>query len=333
MLPIISALSLLTLALGAPIATPAGKWLVVLKPDSGASTASVLSSHGDILKSIVEEHAYHIGSFKGFAADLSTEQLATIKTDSRVAYYEQDGRMKTQVIEARKGDDSEMDATWGLGRVSHRAKGSSEYIYDSSSGAGSCAYILDTGVFAAHPEFEGRATQIKSYTGVNTDDNGHGTHVAGTIASLTYGVAKKSKIFAIKVLDADGGGEWSNIIAGIQYAVEHSKNNTCPSGVVVNMSLSGIESATVNAAVAAAVDAGLFFAVAAGNQGSDFANSSPANEPKAFAVGASDSTDTLAVFSNYGRALGVIAPGVNVSSTWMDGSIVSHSLLHSTYNK
>ncbi|KAE9962926.1 hypothetical protein BLS_009875 [Venturia inaequalis] len=319
MLSTLSALSLVVLTLGAPTATPAGKWLVVLKPDSAAYTATVLESHGDMLSSITKDHVYNIGSFKGFSADMSTEQLDTIKTDPRVAYYEKDGVMKTQILEARRSGVTETGATWGLGRVSHRAKGSSEYVYESAAGAGSCAYIIDTGVFAAHPEFEGRATQIKSYTGVETDDDGHGTHVAGTIGSITYGVAKKTKIFAIKVLDAGGSGAWSNIIAGIQYAVEHSKTNTCPSGVVVNMSLGGGRSTTVNAAVAAAVDAGLFFAVAAGNEGSDLSGSSPANEPKAFAVGASDVQDALASFSNFGKTLGVIGPGVDVLSTWNDG--------------
>lgn len=322
MLSIISALSLLPLAFAAPLLTAPGKYLVVLKSDV-ASAASVLSTlhNGDILKSINKEHVYNLGSFKGFAADLSTEQLATVQSDPRIAYLEADGIMTTQIQAGTSV--SETGATWGLGRVSHRAKGSSEYLYDPSAGAGSCAYIIDTGVFAAHPEFEGRATQIKSYTGVNTDDNGHGTHVAGTIGSITYGVAKKTHIYAVKVLDAGGSGAWSDIVSGIQYAVEHSKTNSCPNGVVVNMSLGGGTSATVNAAVAAAVDAGLFFAVAAGNDGTDFANSSPANEPKAFAVGASDSTDALASFSNYGKTLGVIAPGVDVLSTWNNNSTVS----------
>lgn len=323
MLLTLSALSLVTLALGAPTATPESKWLVVLKPDFDASTATVLESHGDILKSIPQDHVYNIGAFKGFAADMTSEQLNSIKSDPRVAYYEQDGIMKTQVLETRKSGVTEIDATWGLGRMSHRAKGSSEYLYESAAGAGSCAYIIDTGVSAEHPEFEGRATQIKSYTGVDTDDNGHGTHVAGTIGSLTYGVAKKAKIFAIKVLDAGGSGAWSDIVAGIQYAVEHSKTNTCPSGIVVNLSLGGGNSATVNGAVAAAVDAGLFFAVAAGNEASDFSTTSPANEPKAFAVGASDASDNLANFSNFGRTLGVIAPGVDVLSTWTNGGTVS----------
>jgi subtilisin family serine protease len=219
--------------------------------------------------------------------------------------------------------DAEASATWGLTRISHRKLGSAEYDYDSSAGAGACAYIIDTGVYAAHPELEGRAKLIKSYTGVNKDDNGHGTHVAGTIGSKTYGVAKKVNIYAIKVLDAGGSGAWSDIVDAIQYAVTDSKSRSCPNGIVVNMSLGGGKTQSVNDAVAAAVDAGLFFAVAAGNDGDDFSTTSPASEPKAFAVGASDNTDALASFSNYGKTLGVIAPGVDILSIWNDGKTVS----------
>lgn len=158
-----------------------------------------------------------------------------------------------------------------------------------------------------------------------TDDNGHGTHVAGTIGSRTFGIAKNTKIYGIKVLDADGSGEWSGIVDGIQLAVSDSKKRSCPKGVVVNMSVGGGKTQSVNDALAAAVDAGLFFAVAAGNDGVDFADTSPASEPKAFAVGASDNTDALAYFSNFGATLGVVAPGVDVNSTWIGSSTANVS--------
>jgi subtilisin family serine protease len=186
-----------------------------------------------------------------------------------------------------------------------------------------CAYIIDTGVYAAHPDFQGRAQQIKSYTGVNSDDNGHGTHVAGTIGSKTYGVAKNVQIYAIKALNSGGSGSWSDIIAAIQYATSDSKTRSCPNGVVVNMSLGGPFTQAGNDAVTAAINAGLFFAVAAGNEGVNFSNTSPASVPKAFAVGASDISDNFASFSNYGATLGAVAPGVNILSTWYDGKTVS----------
>jgi subtilisin family serine protease len=219
------------------------------------------------------------------------------------------------------GTVDQAGATWGLDRVSHRKLGATDYLYDSSAGAGTCAYIIDTGIWTQHPEFEGRAKMVQSFiAGADTDDNGHGTHVSGTIGSKTYGVAKKTSLYGIKVLDSSGSGAWTDIVSGIQLAVSDSSQRSCPNGVVVNMSLGGGKQQSVNDAVAAAVDAGLFFAVAAGNDGVDFSNTSPASEPKAFAVGASDNTDALAYFSNYGATLGVIAPGVDILSTWNDGN-------------
>lgn len=236
---------------------------------------------------------------------------------------ERDGYAHTQVnadIQTQSG------APWGLGRISHQQKGSTDYIYDNSAGAGTCSYIIDTGVYAEHPEFEGRATFVKNLASTaTTDDNGHGTHVAGTIGSRGYGVAKKTNIYAIKVLDADGSGAWTTVVDGIQLAVTDSQTRSCPKGVVVNMSLGGGKTQSVNDAVAAAVDAGLFFAVAAGNDGADLSTTSPASEPKAFAVGASDITDTLASFSNFGTTLGVVAPGVDVNSTWIGSSTANVS--------
>ena len=232
----------------------------------------------------------------------------------------------TQDVQSGQSMRAQEGVTWGLGRISHAEKGSTQYLYDDTAGEGTCSYIIDTGVNADHPEFEGRATFVKNFaSAATTDDNGHGTHVAGTIGSKTYGVAKKTKIYAIKALDDQGSGAWTTIVDAIQFAVSDSQARSCPKGIVVNMSLGGGKTQSVNDAVAAAVDAGLFFAVAAGNDGADFSTTSPASEPKAFAVGASDSTDLFASFSNYGDSLGVIAPGVDIQSTWIgsDSATVS----------
>ncbi|KAF2404545.1 subtilisin-like protein [Trichodelitschia bisporula] len=320
MLTIQALLTLVPFVLAAPLIQPRaaetipGKYIVVLKPNGPSAGEIFADLAGGALASVRRERTYDLGGFKGFAASLSDAQVEALKGDSKVAYIEADGIAHTQAA------ITQSDAPWGLGRISHRSKGVSDYAYDTSAGEGTCAYIVDTGIYAEHPEFEGRATFVKDVAGsATTDDNGHGTHVAGTIGSRSYGVAKKTKLYGIKVLDSSGSGAWSDIVTGIQLAVSHSKTQSCPKGVVVNMSLGGGKQQSVNDAVAAAVDAGLFFAVAAGNDGQDFSSTSPASEPKAFAVGASDVNDKLASFSNYGRTLGVIAPGVNVLSTWNDG--------------
>jgi subtilisin family serine protease len=321
MLSLLTTLSLLPLAFAAPLLnerapnTIPGKYIVVLKSHVPSASAEVLGSlAGGAVASVQKDHVYHLGSFKGFAASLSQDQVSALKNDPQVAYIEQDGKAHTMDVRDQSA------APWGLGRISHRAKGSADYMYDETAGAGTCAYIIDTGIYAEHVEFEGRATFVKDFaTNATTDDNGHGTHVAGTIGSRAYGVAKKTLLYGIKVLDSDGSGDWSTIVTGIQYAVQDSKTRNCPKGIVVNMSLGGGKTQSVNDAVAAAVDAGLFFGVAAGNDGVDFYQTSPASEPKAFAVGASDNTDALAYFSNYGRTLGVIAPGVDINSTWNNG--------------
>lgn len=185
--------------------------------------------------------------------------------------------------------------------------------------------MIDTGIYTAHPEFEGRATFLANYAGdgSNTDGNGHGTHVAGTIGSKTYGVAKKTKLYAVKVLDASGSGTNSGVIAGINFAANDQKTRSCPNGAVGNMSLGGSKSTAVNSAAANAVTAGLFLAVAAGNDGANAANSSPASEPTVFTVGATDSSDNLASFSNYGSVVDILAPGVSILSTWNNGGTVS----------
>lgn len=123
-------------------------------------------------------------------------------TTAQVEYIEQDAEVKINTYVTQSG------APWGLARISHKTTGSTSYTYDDSAGAGVCAYVIDTGIYTAHSQFGGRATWLYNAAGdgSNTDGNGHGTHVAGTIGGSTYGVAKKVNLYAVKVLDASGSG-------------------------------------------------------------------------------------------------------------------------------
>lgn len=233
-------------------------------------------------------------------------------------------------LSTRSANDED-NCPWGLARISHRSPGNTDYLYDSSSGTGTCVYVLDTGVYTEHEDFGGRATNLGSYVSDSdgdTDDNGHGTHVAGTIGGSTYGVAKNAKIYAIKVLDSTGSGAMSGILAGINAAVNDAANrDNCPNGKIVNMSFGGSKTNSLNQAVTAAINTGLFFAVAAGNEGINTNEDSPSSAAGAFPVGATDSGDNLAGFSNYGESLGVFAPGVGITSDWIGSPTATVGLI------
>ncbi|KAK3210399.1 hypothetical protein GRF29_44g2607773 [Pseudopithomyces chartarum] len=321
-------LAFLPLVLGAPVVTPRagqvipGRYIVKFK-DSDFTTSAVNSALA--LLPAAPAHTYTLNSFKGFAGELSDELVKVIAALPNVEYIEKDAIVKASVyveedIEKR-ALTTQSGAPYGLGRISHAEKGSTSYIYDTTAGAGTCSYIIDTGIYTAHPDFEGRATFLANYAGdgSNTDGNGHGTHVAGTIGSKTYGVAKKTSLYAVKVLDASGSGTNSGVIAGINFVASDVKTRSCPNGAVANMSLGGSKSTAVNSAAAGVVSAGVFLAVAAGNEAQQAANVSPASEPTVFTVGATDSNDAFASFSNYGATVDGNAPGVNILSTWRTG--------------
>lgn len=202
----------------------------------------------------------------------------------------------------------------------HPASKDKEYTFPSSAGTGVTAYIIDTGVHVAHKNFEGRARIGKSFSGDGTrDGNGHGTHVAGTIGSKTYGIAKNVSLVAVKVLDNQGSGSTSNVIAGIDWAAKDSQTHGKKRKTVANMSLGGGASKALDRAVTAATKHGLVFAVAAGNSGRDACLLSPARVAEAITVAASDKYDKLASFSERGKCVDIIAPGVNILSTWNNG--------------
>jgi cerevisin len=226
----------------------------------------------------------------------------------------------------------EKNAPWGLARISHRESLSfgsfNKYLYAADGGEGVDVYVIDTGTNIDHVDFEGRASWGKT---IPTDDedvdgNGHGTHCSGTIAGKKYGVAKKANVYAVKVLKSNGSGTMSDVVQGVEWAatqhikkVKDAKAGKAKGfkGSAANMSLGGGKSVTLDKAVNAAVDAGIHFAVAAGNDNADSCNYSPAAAEKAVTVGASTLADERAYFSNYGKCNDIFAPGLNILSTWI----------------
>ncbi|KAK3934608.1 cuticle-degrading protease [Diplogelasinospora grovesii] len=321
-----SLLCLLPLALAAPAPAPAveqrapiiqprgaqlipGKYIVKMK--DGASEASLTTAMGKLGRKA--NHVYKAGAFKSFASAIDDAILKKIQSLPDVEYIEQEAVFKINAYVSQSA------APWGLARISHKSKGASSYAYDASAGAGTCAYVIDTGIYTGHSQFGGRATFLyNSVDTSNTDGNGHGTHVAGTIGSNSYGVAKKTKLYAVKVLDASRSGTTSSVIAGMNFVTIDAKTRSCPNGTVANMSLGGGYSSAINSAAKAMVKAGVFLAVAA--------NYSPASEATVRTVGAAGSNDAKASYSNYGSLVDIFAPGSNILSTWIGSTTDTNTI-------
>ncbi|KAH7034545.1 subtilisin-like serine protease-like protein PR1A [Microdochium trichocladiopsis] len=267
------------------------------------------------------DHVYDAEGFKGFSGHLESDELTALLNHPDVEFIEHDAEVTTQAYTTQTG------ATWGITRISHKSRTATGYTYDTSAGEGTCSYIIDTGIYTTHSDFGGRATFLANYASDSTtgDGNGHGTHVAGTVGSTTYGVAKKTKLYAVRVLNASGSGTNSGVIAGMNFVATDSQTRSCPAGSVANMSLGGGYSAAVNDAATALVNAGVFLAVAAGNSAANAANYSPASAAAACTVGATTSTDAIASYSNYGALVDIFAPGSSITSTWNNGGTNSIS--------
>lgn len=237
--------------------------------------------------------------------------------------------------------DVELSAPWGLARISHRdSLGFStfnKYLYSADGGEGVDVYVIDTGTNYKHVDFEGRAKWGKTIPSgdVDEDGNGHGTHCSGTIAGKKYGVAKKANVVAVKVLKSNGSGTMSDVVKGVEWAalahrdeVKKAKDGKRKGfkGSTANMSLGGGKSPTLDLAVNAAVDLGLHFAVAAGNDNADSCNYSPAAADKAVTVGASTLADERAYFSNFGKCNDIFAPGLNIQSTWIGSEHATNTI-------
>lgn len=285
-------------------------------------------------------HTYNIaGGLRGYSGHFDREVIEQVRRHPDVAWIEKDSEVHTM------GEgELQNSAPWGLARISHRNKLSfstfNKYLYSADGGEGVDVYVIDTGTNVEHVDFEGRATWGKTVPAddEDVDGNGHGTHCSGTIAGKKYGVAKKANIYAVKVLKSNGSGTMSDVVKGVEWAaIQHSKKSQEAKkgsrkgfkGSAANMSLGGGKSITLDLAVNAAVDAGIHFAVAAGNDNKDSCSYSPAAAQKAVTVGASTLADERAYFSNYGKCNDIFAPGLNILSTWI-GSKYATNIISGT---
>ena len=226
-------------------------------------------------------------------------------------------------------DTQNPSPSWGLDRIDQRALPLNSTFTASAKGANVNVYIVDTGVYTTHSEFTGRLssgfTSIIDGNGTN-DCNGHGTHVAGTTAGTTYGIAKSATVIPVRVLDCIGSGTTSGVIAGLDWIVGH---HTAGTPAVANMSLGGGASAALDTAVQNVINDGVVMAVAAGNDGLNACNYSPARAVNAITVGSTTTTDARSTFSNTGTCVDIFAPGSSITSSWI-GNTTSISTISGT---
>ncbi len=253
---------------------------------------------------------------KGFAAPLPAAAVEALQRNPRVRLVTPD------LVVSLAGSGSQSNPPWGLDRIDQRNLDLDASYTWGFDGTDVHAYIFDTGIRTTHDEFQTRASFDIDYTGdelpYNGDCHGHGTHVAGTVGGMTYGVAKNVRLHAVRVLDCGGSGYYSWMVDGLDWVVE---NGTRPA--VVNMSLSGPSQAWFDEIVNNTVAAGVVVVVAAGNDYGDACAKSPASAPDALTVGSTTSSDAKSSFSNAGTCVDLFAPGSSVLSALQTSDIAA----------
>jgi serine protease len=294
-----------------------GQYIVVLRNgvDAGREGVGMAHLHGGRVDKVWNKETLNGVLLSG----LNEKAAQAIARSPKVRFVEEDSVMTVDASGNQNNPPS-----WGIDRVDERdlpLSGSYSWDFD---GTGVHAYIVDTGIRASHSNFGGRASADFDAVGDSSfgnDCNGHGTHVAGTVGSATYGVAKNVRLHGVKVLGCTGSGSTSGVISGVDFVRTNRINPA-----VANMSLGGGVSTALDTAVNNAVNSGVFFAVAAGNNNSNACNFSPARASQAYTVGSTTTSDARSSFSNFGTCVDVFAPGSGITSTWNTSNSATNTI-------
>jgi subtilisin family serine protease len=282
----------------------AGAYIVVLKERATEARAvpqaarTLTSRHGGHVKNTYRN------TVRGFSASLTKQAAHRLAADPAVAYVEQDAVVSV--------DTTQSDPVWGIDRIDQRNLPLSKSYTYAATASNVTAYILDTGIRTSHTEFGGRAKSGWDFVDNDAtaqDPHGHGTHVAGTIGGAKYGVAKGVKLVGVRVLNAQGSGSYSQIIAGVDWVTDHAAKPA-----VANMSIGGPTSNAFDDAVRRSIASGVTYAVSAGNNNTNACSQSPARTAEAITVGSTTNTDARSSFSNYGTCVDIFAPGSSITS-------------------
>jgi subtilisin family serine protease len=307
-------LTALSVALATLVAVPAqagggpgaDRYIVVLK--DAVDSSAVANLHAQRYGANVDAVWSH--ALRGYAAVIPNDRVAALRADENVSYVVADGVATTQA----------QTIPWGITKIGAAGKASVANVH---------VYVIDTGVETTHPDLNVRSF-VSFANGPNKDCNGHGTHVAGTIAAINntvgvVGVAAGAPIHAVKVLGCSGSGSWTGVISGIDWV---TANAIKPA--IANMSLGGSANKAVDDAVTRSAASGVFYSLAAGNDGGNACNQSPARAGAGTnngiaTVAATDSNDQEASWSNYGSCVDIWAPGVSIYSTYKGGGYATLS--------
>ena len=304
------ALSLTLVPQSSAVPASSASYVVVLRDGASSADAAAFARTLGAEVTHVWSHA-----IDGFAARLTPATLAAVRAYADVAYVEPDAVFSHTTTQTNLPN-------WGLDRIDQRNLPlSASYTY-TATGTGVKAYIVDSGIRFSHTQFGGRAVSgVDAIDGGTADDcDGHGTHVAGIVGGSTVGPAKSATLVSVRVLDCSGNGTLSSIVTGMDYVVADHTSGPA----VANLSLGGGANSTIDAAVQNAINDGVTVVVAAGNgnfagRRQDACAYSPARVAAAITVGATSKTDAAAKFSNYGTCVDILAPGVEILSSWVTG--------------